>query len=1359
MAQQRTVSVKVSLLAQDYFTGLKKMQDETRKTGSSAEVSFNKQKAAFSELGRASLIASGVFTAAFVAMVKASADFEQRMSQVQALSKATSSQMDKLRSSAFTAGKAFGLSATQVADAQIELTKAGVSVKDIIGGALPGALALAAAGQIDVGKATEIASNAMTQFGLKGKDVPHVADLLAASADKSVASVESLGDALNQSGLVASQFGLSAEDTVGTLTAFSKAGLNGSDAGTSFKTMLLSLASPSKQAQKYLDEYNITAYDSQGAFVGITNLADQLHDKLGKVSDAQRNAALSTIFGTDAIRGANVLYEQGGKKLQGFIDGNNEAGFAALQASKKLDNLNGDVQKLGATFQNDLIKSGSAGNDALRGVAQTAGNLLTVFGDLPKPIQGSALALTAVGAAVTAGAAAFLLITPRVAAAKAAMADLNLTAKGTAIGFAKGAGLAVGIAAVTSGLANLASQGEVTEQQLNLAAKSAKSGFGNIDGLFKGDAFNGIKGAGDALRSSFSGNFGENLSGTAKFIDGLSFGITHLADTYKSNEGQFKAIGEQLGALANQDYTSATGQFDTLVKKLGGGTEVAKEGLKAFPGYREEIVKLLNASGQAATEQNVLAAAMGRGGVAAAIQSAQNAANQNAQALNKMSGSAVDARVDISALAKTISGFGSVTLDARSAQRAFEQAVDDASDAAKKNGRTLDISSQKGRDNSAALDGIASSASAAASKILEQSGSTAKAAAAMSKGRGAFIRAAESFGLSADQAKRLADNEGLIPGNVSTAVKATGFDTAISKALALRDYLNSLHSKAITIDVSKTGNGANFSDSRDSALNPTRKAAGGSIEGPGLKGKDSVLAYLAPGEHVLTAKEVDKMGGQSAVYAFRKGIQAYAKGGAIGESSAAAAAALTQVNRYTTQLAQAKRAAAAAEKRADALAARYDKASDAAANMDGSGSKAKAAAKKAAERRVRDLKNQVDAAKKRAEKASDPVDRVAKLLDDAKQARESANQTTVALRNDREDFVSTQRRATPDNPIDPLNYVDQLRSMSRDDKFSQTRRTSFDKTANKYETSLVKQQTALDKATKSLEGFKDAADSMRSGIASAITGGFQASNVPKYGGTEATTATTESGWIVRNGIRMKAYNTTQVAATEGSVTAEGIDAYYAKGKNSSGGFALDLQALANRGVNGKLLAEIAGYGVEQGGPIAKALLSGTSAQIASINTNYSAIQDNGNMAAGVVTDYNYKALIDGAQKNTDQITAQIASDGEKLRKLIAGAFGVTGYAVGTMAATPGWHLVGEKGPELLRFAGGEQVATAARTRAMVAAAQGRSSMSVSGPSSVTIVDADGTLIGHFAAAARGVARQEIAADAHSDSVQMFGGAA
>jgi TP901 family phage tail tape measure protein len=339
------------------------------------------------------------------AAVKMAADFDKQMSAVAAATHAPAGEINQLRQAALKAGKDTQFSATQAADGITQLSKAGVSTADILGGGLKGALDLAAAGQISVGDAAEVAATALTDFKLKGGQVPHVADLLAAGAGKAQGSVQDMGMALKQSGLVASQFGLSVEDTTGTLAAFANAGLIGSDAGTSFKQMLLSLANPTQKTRETMEELGISAYDAQGKFIGVTALAGQLREKLQNLTQAQRNAALAQIFGTDAIRAASVLYDQGAQGIQGWITKVNDSGYAARTAQIQTNNLAGDLERLKGSLETLAIQSGSGPNSGLRVLAKSANALVDQFGRLPPVVGGSITVLTALsGAALLAGA-------------------------------------------------------------------------------------------------------------------------------------------------------------------------------------------------------------------------------------------------------------------------------------------------------------------------------------------------------------------------------------------------------------------------------------------------------------------------------------------------------------------------------------------------------------------------------------------------------------------------------------------------------------------------------------------------------------------------------------------------------------------------------------------------------------------------------------------------------------------------------------------------------------------------------------------------------------------------------------------
>ena len=350
---------------EEYRKALSRIEDETRKAGAATSTltdrfdEFTRKQGAGlkSTLSSIALNYVGVGAAIYGAQriigaaIDTVVEFDKALSGIRALGGEYADNIEAIGEAAKTAGTAFGFTATETLGAVEALAKAGVSTADILGGALPGALTLAAAGELSVADAAETASKAMTQFGLAGEDIPHLADLLSAAAATATGDVSDFNQALNQAGLVAAQLNIPIEEAIGTLTAFASAGLLGSDAGTSFRTMLLRLQNPTNESAKLLQQYNIKAFDLQGNFVGIENLAGQLQQRLGGLTQEQRSAALAQIFGSDAIRAANVLYTQGAEGVAKYTEQVNQSGFAQDVAAEKTNNLQGDLNKMTATYE------------------------------------------------------------------------------------------------------------------------------------------------------------------------------------------------------------------------------------------------------------------------------------------------------------------------------------------------------------------------------------------------------------------------------------------------------------------------------------------------------------------------------------------------------------------------------------------------------------------------------------------------------------------------------------------------------------------------------------------------------------------------------------------------------------------------------------------------------------------------------------------------------------------------------------------------------------------------------------------------------------------------------------------------
>lgn len=810
MAADRTVKVTLTADASRFTSEVKRAEAATRgladgaKSGmADVEASSGRGASALSRMAEsarengaawqttgATLTAAGVAVGSLaVAAVKTAADFDASMSQVAAATHAPADELESLRNAAIQAGADTAFSATEAAGGIEELAKAGISTSDILNGGLKGALDLAAAGNLGVGESAEIAATAMTQFGLSGGDVGHVADLLAAGAGKAQGSVQDLGYALKQGGLVASQMGLSIEETTGTLAAFASAGLIGSDAGTSLRTMLLRLMNPSRSAADTMKELGIHVNDASGNFVGMTNFAGQLQEKMSGLSEEQRKQALATIFGSDAIRGASVLYQQGAEGLQSWIDQTNDAGYASETAALQMDNLKGDLEKLSGSWETALIKIGSSADGPLRSLVQGANSAVDAFGELSPTVQGAVLGVSAIGGVALTAAGGFFLLAPRILESLDAMRTLGITGENVKAklasfweGFTASSWKAkVGTAAVTAGLIALG-------VGMNEISKSASDNMASVDALTAtlkstsdaasiiGAAFRegGIETAGGFSTAAISAeNFHSAVEQAgdpgpiAKLGDTIAGVFGDNVTETQQLKNEFRALGQSLAGLPLEESRS---RFQSLWQAAGGTQGDAQNLLNAMPQYRDALQQVAAAAGLATDDATLLKIAMGE--IDPAAQSAADGSQAAADGLGAVGDAAEGATQSIGDVIDKLSEFYQMTLSERDAARGLEEAFDNASDAVAENGATLDITTEAGRKNESALDGIATAAWKLADSMAKAGYSSEDIQASMQTARDNFIATAEAMGLSSDEAAALADQLGLIPEDIAIDVSA-----------------------------------------------------------------------------------------------------------------------------------------------------------------------------------------------------------------------------------------------------------------------------------------------------------------------------------------------------------------------------------------------------------------------------------------------------------------------------------------------------------------------------------------------------------------------------------------------------------
>jgi len=634
-------------------------------------------------------------TAGFGAVVAVGAKFDQQMSAVQAATHATAAEMEQLRQAALQAGADTSFSATEAAQGIEELAKAGISTGDVLRGGLRGALDLAAAGGIDVAEAAETAASAMTQFRLKGRDVPHVADLLAAAAGKAQGSVRDLSYALSQSGLVASQTGLTIEETTGALAAFASAGLLGSDAGTSFKTMLQRLVAPSGEAARKMQELGIRAFDAQGRFIGLEKFAGNLQTALSGLTDEQRNAALATIFGSDAIRAASVIYQQGEQGIRDWIKAVNDQGYAAETAAARTDNLMGDIERLTGSLETLAIESSTGANQGLRVLVQAADALVGEFSEL-NPTVGSTVTVLAglsgvsllafAGWAKMRRATAEALDQLRQVGPMGQRAARGLEATSRWAGRAAGAFAALQVAGalVSSMQEDLNPQIEAMAEGLRdfgrggaLAGESARILGEDLKDLRVGLQFLADT---DSTRKGFV-RWGQDVLETV--VPGLDGTNTSLTRTRE----RIRALDAALAGLVEAGRTDdATAAFKRLAAAVAADGVSVEELMKLLPQYAGALEVAAKGGDKTARAQQD--AAETAGNLTGSWKNAAKAANGLREAFEKLNGAAIDwadAEIDI------------------------EQAFDDLTEAIKENKRTLDVDTKAGRENKEAILAVAKS--------------------------------------------------------------------------------------------------------------------------------------------------------------------------------------------------------------------------------------------------------------------------------------------------------------------------------------------------------------------------------------------------------------------------------------------------------------------------------------------------------------------------------------------------------------------------------------------------------------------------------------------------------------------------
>lgn len=336
------------------------------------------------------------------AVIKTGFDFEKSMNDLVAATKPTNEQLRQATQLAKDLGNDLSLpaiSANDAAKAMTTLAKAGLSLDQTMA-AVKGTLQLASAAQIDSAKAAEIQADAINTFKLQASDAGRVADLLAASANSTSGEITDVADALKQAGAAAALLRIPVEDTVTALGLLAQSGVRGSDAGTSLKTALIQLTSPTKKAQETMDKLGLSFFDAQGKLKPLRDLVDEYTTKTANLTDQQKLQTATNLAGTDGQRALNLVLGAGVEAYDKLKKATTEANAAQELAAAKAKGGIGAWEAFKSALETLALSIFDIIKGPLISLLQVINNVVQFLNELPQPVQTVIVVIAALAAAI-----------------------------------------------------------------------------------------------------------------------------------------------------------------------------------------------------------------------------------------------------------------------------------------------------------------------------------------------------------------------------------------------------------------------------------------------------------------------------------------------------------------------------------------------------------------------------------------------------------------------------------------------------------------------------------------------------------------------------------------------------------------------------------------------------------------------------------------------------------------------------------------------------------------------------------------------------------------------------------------------
>lgn len=304
-------------------------------------------------------------------------DFESAMSSVAATADASAKEYTKLENAAREMGRTTSKTAAESANALEYMSLAGWDVDTSIS-ALPSVLRLSEASGMDLARTSDLVTDSMAALGVTVDQLPNYLDIAAKAQNKSNQSAEQLMEAYLNVGGTMKDLGVPIEESAAALGVMANRGRKGGEAGQALSAIMANLTTGTGQAGKMMKKLGISAFDSEGNFIGLQNTLKVVNEALEGTTDKERNAALAALGGKQHVKdlnklldGLNTTNKDGVSEWDALTAQLNDCnGALEKMAATKIDNLEGDMAILESATQDFGISVYKNMQEPLRGLAQ-----------------------------------------------------------------------------------------------------------------------------------------------------------------------------------------------------------------------------------------------------------------------------------------------------------------------------------------------------------------------------------------------------------------------------------------------------------------------------------------------------------------------------------------------------------------------------------------------------------------------------------------------------------------------------------------------------------------------------------------------------------------------------------------------------------------------------------------------------------------------------------------------------------------------------------------------------------------------------------------------------------------------------